>query len=167
MRAFGSMTFTFTGTENLYISQVQVTCLPASNRPLPLLNQNLDVMAGFTNASNTSATGLRMSISALAIGFMVTRCRPRRAVSTRILCDARLDQFLHQCHGQRLFGRETNRALAGFKTLQSLLKLLLHGRACRIERAVILPRAEVNEWSSVEFEPSQPVADVFHRSRRG
>src|SRR5688572_25826105 len=67
MRAFGSMTFTFTGTENLYISQVQVTCLPASNRPLPLLNQNLDVMAGFTNASNTSATGLRMSISALQL----------------------------------------------------------------------------------------------------
>src|SRR5688572_26452688 len=143
MRAFGSMTFTFTGTENLYISQVQVTCLPASNRPLPLLNQNLDVMAGFTNASNTSATGLRMSISALAIGFMATGCRPQCAVSTGILRDARLNQFLHQRCRQRFVGREANCALASLKAFQFLLKLLLHGRACRIERAVILPRAEV------------------------
>jgi hypothetical protein len=42
--------------------------LAASNLPLPLVNQNLAVMVGSTKASNTSATGLRMSISALAIG---------------------------------------------------------------------------------------------------
>ena len=35
------------------------------------MNQNFVVMAGFTNASNTSATGLRMGIAALAIGEFV------------------------------------------------------------------------------------------------
>jgi hypothetical protein len=50
------------------ISQSHVTCLPASNMPLPLLNQNFEVIAGLTNAAKTSATGLRMSISALAAG---------------------------------------------------------------------------------------------------
>jgi hypothetical protein len=39
--------------------------------PLPRLNQNLDVMAGSTKASKTSATGRRMSIAALAAGASV------------------------------------------------------------------------------------------------
>ena len=67
-RSFFSTAFTFTSTEKSYISQSHLTCLPDSNLLLLLVNQNLDVMAGLTKASNTSATGLRMSISALAIG---------------------------------------------------------------------------------------------------
>jgi hypothetical protein len=49
-----STVFTFTGTEKRYISQSHVTCLPASNLSLPLLNQNFDVIAGSTKASKTS-----------------------------------------------------------------------------------------------------------------
>jgi hypothetical protein len=47
--------------------------LPASSRPLPLLNQNFVVTSGFTMASNTCSTGLRMSIPVLAIGTRVIR----------------------------------------------------------------------------------------------
>ncbi len=41
--------------------------LPAANLPLPRLNQKRDVMAGSTNASNTTETGLRISSCAVAI----------------------------------------------------------------------------------------------------
>jgi len=41
---------------------------PATRRPLLRVNQNRDVTAGSTNASKTSATGRRTSISAFAIG---------------------------------------------------------------------------------------------------
>src|SRR5712692_2619417 len=67
-----SITLTVTGTERLYISHVQVTCLPASNFPLLLVNQNLVVISGLIKASNTSATGFRISISALATGISVS-----------------------------------------------------------------------------------------------
>src|SRR6266542_1509554 len=67
IRLFGSMAFTFTSVDELYISQSQRICLPVSNLPLLLVNQNLVVMTGSINASNTSATGLRINISALAI----------------------------------------------------------------------------------------------------
>src|SRR6266446_9755176 len=41
MRLFCSTSLTVTCEEALYISQVHVTCLPASNLPLLLVNQNL------------------------------------------------------------------------------------------------------------------------------
>jgi hypothetical protein len=66
MRRSGSIAVTVTCAENPYISQSQVTGRPASSRPLPRVNQNREVMAGSTNASKTSATGRRMSISAFA-----------------------------------------------------------------------------------------------------
>src|SRR5262249_54703506 len=65
IRSFGSMASAVTGIDMSYISQSHCTCLPASSLPLPLVNQNLDVMSGLINASKTSATGFRMSISAL------------------------------------------------------------------------------------------------------
>src|SRR6266536_2149533 len=67
IRLFGSTAFTFTSVDELYISQSHRICLPVSSRPLLLVNQNLVVMAGSMNASNTSATGLRINISAFAI----------------------------------------------------------------------------------------------------
>src|SRR4030095_4725073 len=70
-----STSLTFTWTDKLYISHVHVTDLPASNFPLLLVNQNLVVIWGSTKASNTFATGLRMSISTLALGAVVRwRC---------------------------------------------------------------------------------------------
>src|SRR5215217_3911714 len=71
IRLFVSIAFTVTLTETSYISQVQVTCLPGSNRPVLFVNQNLDVIAGSINASNTSLAGLRMSIAAFATGACV------------------------------------------------------------------------------------------------
>src|SRR5262249_33918564 len=68
MRLFGSMAFAATGIEMPYISQYHSTCLPVSSLPLLLVNQNFVVMSGLTNASNTSPTGLRMSIPVFAIG---------------------------------------------------------------------------------------------------
>src|SRR5207247_2235717 len=62
-----------------------VISLPASNLPLPLVNQNWDVMAGSTKASNTSATGLRISISAFAIGGLIPTAPP--------FCDCLLINF--------------------------------------------------------------------------
>jgi len=56
----------------MYISQLHVTCFPASNLPLLLVNQNFVVISGLTKASNTSAIGFRMSISALATGICVS-----------------------------------------------------------------------------------------------
>jgi hypothetical protein len=44
--------------------------LPTSSRPPLLLNQNRVVTAGLRKASNTSATGRRTSICALAIGAL-------------------------------------------------------------------------------------------------
>jgi hypothetical protein len=41
-----------TCTETPYISQSHFTCLPGSSLPLLLVNQNLDVTAGSTKASN-------------------------------------------------------------------------------------------------------------------
>src|SRR6185369_6647606 len=64
---FGSIAITFTSVDDLYISHSQRICLPVSNFPLLLVNQNLVVMSGLMNASNTSATGLRINISAFAI----------------------------------------------------------------------------------------------------
>lgn len=52
IRAFLSMVFTFTCRDKSYISQSHLTCLPGSSLPLALVNQNLDVMAGLTKASN-------------------------------------------------------------------------------------------------------------------
>jgi len=72
MRLFCSTSFTVTSEEALYISQLHVTCFPASNLPLLLVNQNLVVISGFIKASNTSATGFRISISALATGICVS-----------------------------------------------------------------------------------------------
>jgi hypothetical protein len=45
--------------------------LPLLSRPLPLLNQYFDVTAGLTMTSNTSATGLRMSMPVFAMGAFV------------------------------------------------------------------------------------------------
>ena len=67
IRRFRSIALTLTCAETPCISHSHVTCLPGSSRPLPRVNQNRDVMAGSTNASNTSATGFRMSISAFAV----------------------------------------------------------------------------------------------------
>ena len=71
IRLFFSMAFTSTWVETPYISQSHRTRLPASSLPLPLENQKRDVRAGSTNASNTSATGLRMSICALTTGAWI------------------------------------------------------------------------------------------------
>ena len=68
MRFSGSSAFTSIVVPTLYISQSHRTCLPTSNLPLPRLNQKRDVMAGLTNASNTTEMGLRISICAVAIG---------------------------------------------------------------------------------------------------
>src|ERR1039458_2425583 len=73
MVLFFSMDFTETGTVTLYISQVHSTCLPCSNFPVLFVNQNLVVISGLINASNTSDIGLRISISAIAsFGFAFT-----------------------------------------------------------------------------------------------
>ncbi len=69
IRLFCSTAFTLTSTEKSYISQSHLTCAEGSNLPLPLVNQNLDVMAGSTNASNTSETGRRINSSAFADGI--------------------------------------------------------------------------------------------------
>src|SRR5437867_4129342 len=66
-----SISLTFTCVETSYISQLHLICLPTSNLPLLLVNQNLVVISGLIKASNTSATGFRMSISAFAIGAFV------------------------------------------------------------------------------------------------
>src|SRR5262249_40918821 len=66
IRRFCSTSLATTFMEWLYISQSHSTSLPGSNRPVPLVNQNFDVIAGSTKASNTSATFLRISFSALA-----------------------------------------------------------------------------------------------------
>src|ERR1044071_9564373 len=66
MRLLGSSAFTSTSVPTLYISQSHRMRLPASKRPLLLVNQNCVVIDGSTNASKTSATGLRISSSALA-----------------------------------------------------------------------------------------------------
>src|SRR5262245_22071119 len=66
IRLFCSIALTLTSAEQPYISQSHLTSLPGSNLPLLLVNQNLDVMAGSIKASNTSATGLRINISAFA-----------------------------------------------------------------------------------------------------
>src|SRR5256885_301881 len=72
MRLCSSMARTVTWAEASYISHSHWTCLPCSNLPLPLVNQNVEVMLGLINASKTSATGLRISISALATGICVS-----------------------------------------------------------------------------------------------
>src|SRR6266540_2056663 len=70
IRLFGSMALTFTSVPELYISQSHRICLPISSLPLLFVNQNLVVISGLMNASNTSATGLRIDISVFAImGF--------------------------------------------------------------------------------------------------
>src|SRR5262245_28693372 len=108
MCLFGSMAFTVTEIEMLYISQSHWTCLPASSLPLPLVNQNFVVMSGLTKASNTSATGLRISIPVFVTGTCLS-CR-LSILSPMILCvpkqrpsrrrRARCDQSaLHRQHG--------------------------------------------------------------------
>ena len=72
MRLFGSTAFTVTRMDKSYIAHSHVTTLWGSSRPLPLVNQNFDVIDGSTNASKTSSTGLRMSISAFATGAAVS-----------------------------------------------------------------------------------------------
>jgi hypothetical protein len=72
MRLFSSMAKTLTWVEASYISHFHWTSLPGSNLPLPLVNQNLEVMAGLINASKTSATGLRISIAVFATGICVS-----------------------------------------------------------------------------------------------
>src|SRR5262249_21137698 len=72
IRLFGSIVLTLTSVEKPYISQSHLISLPTSNLLLPLVNQNLDVMVGSIKASNTSATGLRISISAFADGTLLS-----------------------------------------------------------------------------------------------
>src|SRR5688572_20854938 len=84
MRLFGSTALTSASTEKAYHFQVHLMRLPGSRRPLPSENQNLEVIAGSTNASNTSATGRRISISAPATNSVMTLnsalgCKVRRA----------------------------------------------------------------------------------------
>src|SRR5262245_42020957 len=64
---FRSIAFTLTSVDALYISHSQRIFLPTFNFPLLLVNQNFVVIAGSINALNTSATGLRINISAFAI----------------------------------------------------------------------------------------------------
>ncbi len=72
MRLSGSMALAVTGIEIPYISQSHWTCLPASSLPLLLVNQNPVVMSGSMKASNTSATGRRISIPVFAVGTFVS-----------------------------------------------------------------------------------------------
>jgi hypothetical protein len=51
---------------------VPLDLLAGLNLALPRENQNLQVTAGSTKASNTSATGLRISISAVATGAVLS-----------------------------------------------------------------------------------------------
>ena len=57
-----------TSIETLYICQSQRTGRPTASRPLLLVNQNLVVISGLTIASNTSATGFRMSMPVSVMG---------------------------------------------------------------------------------------------------
>ena len=57
---------TFTSVLCWYISHVHSTSRCWSKRPVEWVNQNWVVMAGSTKASNTSATGRRINISAKA-----------------------------------------------------------------------------------------------------
>src|SRR5262249_14745780 len=77
IRRFSSTALTSTGIVAPYISHVHSTCSPASSLPLPFVNQNLDVRAGSTKAAKTSATGRRISISALA------------TIGSRLICSLR------------------------------------------------------------------------------
>jgi hypothetical protein len=70
MCLFSSIALTLICSKWLNISQSQRICLPACSLSLPLVNQNWDVMAGFTNASNTAATGLRISIAVVVTGAL-------------------------------------------------------------------------------------------------
>src|SRR5258707_7058192 len=72
MRLCSSMAKTLTWVEASYISHSHWTCLSGSNLPLPLVNQNFEVIAGLINASKTSATGLRISIAVFATGICVS-----------------------------------------------------------------------------------------------
>src|ERR1700761_2700411 len=64
----GTMSSTFTCEVILYISQVHSTVLPFSSLPVLFVNQNRVVIAGSIKASNTSETGLRISIAVSAAG---------------------------------------------------------------------------------------------------
>jgi hypothetical protein len=68
MRRSGSISLTSTSAWTPYTSHSHRTRLPASSRPLPLLNQKREVSAGSTIASKTSRTGLRIISCALATG---------------------------------------------------------------------------------------------------
>ncbi|MNJ52127.1 hypothetical protein D3C77_474470 [compost metagenome] len=72
MRRFASNSRTSTSVPTPYISHSQWIRLPASNLPLLLVNQNFVVIEGSTKASNTSCTGLRISIPVWTIGSWFT-----------------------------------------------------------------------------------------------
>jgi hypothetical protein len=78
----GSTALAVTSIDTSWLSHSHRTRLPVSSRPLPLLNQNLDVIRGLTTASNTSPTGRRTSIPVFATGVVVRlmasfMCGPR------------------------------------------------------------------------------------------
>src|SRR5215813_5533010 len=72
IRLLASIVLTVASAKTLYISHSHLTVFPCSSFPLLFVNQNFVVMAGSINARKTSATGLRMSISALATAFITS-----------------------------------------------------------------------------------------------
>lgn len=79
-----------------------------------------------------------------------------------------LDQLPHQSSRQGIVRLKADRAFAGLKTFELLLKRFhcrgIHG----IERAVIRGRAKGNQWTSVQTKSSESVADaLFGLRRRG
>src|SRR5215475_6388082 len=71
-RLLGSITFAVADVDTSYISHSHLTGFPTSSLPLLFVNQNLVVISGLTNASKTSATGLRISIAVFATGSCVS-----------------------------------------------------------------------------------------------
>ena len=98
IRRLGSIALTATGTEKPYMSQCHSTRLPGSSLPLPRVNQNRLVTAGSTKASNTSSTGLRIRISALATGTL-PGVRFAISLASLSLDDVRSEQ---RCQTQRV-----------------------------------------------------------------
>ena len=94
IRLFSSIAFTSTVVETPYISQSHRIFCPAARGPLERVNQKRVVTSGSTNALNTSAADLRMSICAFATGGWIVmamyllRIGSDHARCVRILAEA-------------------------------------------------------------------------------
>src|SRR5882757_6834691 len=91
---------------------------------------------------------------------------PARVISpATALLDPGLHQLSHERRRQGTVDRKTNRALAGVVGFE-LGRVGLDGKRAGVEGAVVCPRAERHEHSSVKLERGNPVADALLDSRR-